>query len=60
MRFFTVITAVFLPLTLIAGWYGMNLRMPELKSALTYPIIIGVSLAFIVISLIYCKRKGWF
>ncbi len=60
MRFFTVITAVFLPLTLIAGWYGMNLRMPELKSALTYPIIIGVSLAFILISLIYCKRKGWF
>ncbi len=60
MRFFTVITAVFLPLTLIAGWYGMNLHMPELRSALTYPIVIGVSLVFIVISLIYCKRKGWF
>lgn len=60
MRFFTVITAVFLPLTLIAGWYGMNLRMPELESALTYPIIIGVSLGFLVISLVFCKKKGWF
>ncbi len=60
MRFFTVITAIFLPLTLIVGWYGMNLRMPELASALTYPIIIGVSLVFVVISLIFCKKKGWF
>ncbi len=60
MRFFTVITAIFLPLTLIVGWYGMNLRMPELESAITYPVIIGVSLAFIVISLLFCKKKGWF
>ncbi len=60
MRFFTVITAIFLPLTLIVGWYGMNLRMPELESTITYPVIIGVSLAFIVVSLIFCKKKGWF
>ena len=60
MRFFTVITAIFLPLTLIVGWYGMNLRMPELESAITYPVIIGVSLVFMVISLIFCKKKGWF
>ena len=60
MRFFTVITAIFLPLTLIAGWYGMNLKMPELSSAITYPVVIAVSVAFIVISLIYIRRKGWF
>jgi magnesium transporter len=60
MRFFTVITAIFLPLTLIVGWYGMNLRMPELESAITYPVIIGVSLGFIAISLFFCKKKGWF
>lgn len=60
MRFFTVLTSVFLPLTLIVGWYGMNLRMPELQSAATYPVIIVVSLAFIAISLLICKKKGWF
>lgn len=60
MRFFTVITAIFLPLTLLVGWYGMNLSMPELESSLTYPIIIGVSLVFIFISLAYCRKKGWF
>lgn len=60
MRIFTVITAVFLPLTLIVGWYGMNLRMPEMKSAITYPIVIGVSAVFVIFSLIYSKRKGWF
>lgn len=60
MRFFTVITAIFLPLTLIVGWYGMNLTMPELKYSFTYPIIVIVCSLFVVVSLIFCKRKGWF
>lgn len=60
MRFFTVITSIFLPLTLLVGWYGMNLHMPELASKNTYPIVIVASLIFIVVSLIFCKKKGWF
>ena len=60
MRFFTVITAVFLPPTLLVGWYGMNLRMPELDYALTYPLVALASFAFIILSLIFCKKKGWF
>lgn len=60
MQFFTVITAVFLPLTLIAGWYGMNLRMPELASKITYPTVIIISIVFVVASLIFCRKKGWF
>ena len=60
MRFFTVITAVFLPPTLLVGWYGMNLPMPELNYALTYPLVAVASFAFIVLSLIFCKKKGWF
>lgn len=60
MRFFTVITAIFLPLTLLVGWYGMNLKMPELAFERTYLIVIIVSVSFIVFSLIYCKKKGWF
>lgn len=60
MQFFTVITAVFLPLTLIVGWYGMNLKMPELASRITYPAIIIISIIFVVASLIFCRKKGWF
>lgn len=60
MRFFTVITSIFLPPSLIVGWYGMNLKMPELSYEGTYGIVILISLVFVVSSLIYCRKKGWF
>lgn len=60
MQFFTVITTVFLPLTLIVGWYGMNLQMPELDYPLTYPIICVLSLAIVWGCLWAFKRKKWF
>ena len=60
MKIFTIITATFFPLTLIAGWYGMNLQMPEYQYALTYPIIAFLSLLIILISLLYFKKKKWF
>ena len=37
MKIFTLVTSIFLPLTLIAGWYGMNLKMPEVEWAYSYP-----------------------
>ncbi|MCR4963623.1 MAG: magnesium transporter CorA [Firmicutes bacterium] len=56
----TVITTVFMPLTLIAGWYGMNFRyMPELDSRLGYPVVIIVSILIVVFCLILFKRKKW-
>ena len=60
MKLFTVITAIFLPLTLIAGWYGMNLQMPEYEHAITYPVVIGVSACIVILMLSYFKRKNWF
>lgn len=60
MRIFTVITAVFLPLTLIAGWYGMNLQMPEYALEYGYPIIICVSILITVCLLVYFKRHKWY
>ncbi|HHW95351.1 MAG TPA: magnesium transporter [Mogibacterium sp.] len=60
MQFFTVVTSIFLPLTLLVGWYGMNLNMPELKSDLAYPIVIIASLVYVILAVIFCKRKGWF
>lgn len=61
MQFFTVVTTIFLPLTLIAGWYGMNFKnMPELNYQYSYYIIIGVS-SFVVIGLvIWFKKKKFF
>ncbi len=60
MTLLTVITTIFMPLTLIAGWYGMNFRyMPELEWRYGYLAVIVVSIAVIVCCLILFKRKKW-
>lgn len=60
MKLFTVITAIFLPLTLIAGWYGMNLKMPEYEYPITYAFVILVSLLIVAAMLSYFKKKKWY
>lgn len=60
MRIFTVITAVFLPLSLLAGWYGMNLKMPEYEMEYAYPIVIVISAIVLIALLVYFKRNRWF
>ena len=60
MTILTVIATIFMPLTLITGWYGMNFRyMPELESVWGYPAVIIVCLLIIVISLWYFRKKKW-
>lgn len=60
MTILTVVTTIFMPLTLIAGWYGMNFRyMPELNSVWGYPVIIAVSILIVVGSLWLFKKKKW-
>lgn len=60
MTLLTVITTIFLPLTLIAGWYGMNFRyMPELEGRWSYPIVIFVSVLIVAVSLYWFKKKKW-
>ena len=60
MKIFTVITAIFLPLSLIVGWYGMNVQMPEYKWPFGYPMVILLSVAVVVFCLVYFKKKKWF
>lgn len=60
MELFTVITTIFLPLTLIVGWYGMNLMMPEYDLPWMYPAVIGVSATVVVGCVIYFRRRRWF
>lgn len=61
MKLLTVVTSIFLPLSLIAGWYGMNFTyMPELHWPWAYPAVIGVSLAIAVGSMLFFKyKKFW-
>ena len=60
MTILTIITTVFMPLTLIVGWYGMNFKyMPELDYFWSYPIVFIVSLLIVIVGLAFFKRKNW-
>lgn len=60
MKIFTVITGVFLPLTLIVGWYGMNLKMPEFEWEYGYPFVVALSVIVCAGCFFLFKRKKWF
>ena len=60
MKVFTLVTSIFLPLTLIAGWYGMNLRMPEFEWKYGYLFVAGLSVAVCLIWFAVFKKKKWF
>ena len=57
----TVFSAIFMPLTLMAGIWGMNFEhMPELKSSLGYPLALG-SMALIGSAMyLFFRKGGWF
>ena len=60
MTLLTIVTTIFMPLTLIAGWYGMNFQyMPELNYRWSYPAVLTLSLLIVVVSLIYFKKRKW-
>ena len=59
MTILTVVTSIFMPLTLIVGWYGMNFKyMPELEFGWAYPMVFVVSLIILVGGILYFKRKS--
>lgn len=61
MRILTVVSTIFFPLSLIAGWYGMNfVNMPELSAPYAYFILIGVCIFLVAAEIWYFKKKGWF
>ena len=60
MKVLTVFAAIFIPLTFIAGIYGMNFEyMPELKWKWAYPALWIAFITIAVILLIYFKKKRW-
>lgn len=60
VKLFTVVTAVFAPLNLIAGWFGMNfLDMPLLSHQLGYPLVIALALIVPLVSLWWFKKNHY-
>lgn len=67
MKFLTVMSSIFIPLTFIAGVYGMNFNpdkspfnMPELNTYWGYPLCLAAMLVVAIAMVIFFKRKGWF
>jgi len=60
MKVLTIIATIFIPLTFIAGIYGMNFAfMPELGLPWSYPLILLVMVGVGILMLIYFRRKKW-
>lgn len=61
MKVLTIIATIFIPLTFIAGIYGMNFEyMPELKWRLGYPLVWLVMIVLALCMLIFFRRRNWF
>lgn len=61
MKILTIVTTIFLPLSLVVGWYGMNFtNMPELTWKYGYPaVIVGSVLVVLICLWIMKKKKFW-
>ncbi|MBP7830437.1 MAG: magnesium/cobalt transporter CorA [Kiritimatiellae bacterium] len=66
MKVLTIIATIFIPLTFIAGIYGMNFNpesspwnMPELNWKLGYPFALGLMALTVLVMLAFFRRKGW-
>ena len=60
MKLLTIVTTVFMPMSLIAGWYGMNFtNMPELEWAYGYPAVVALSILVVGGCLLYFRKKHY-
>jgi magnesium transporter len=60
MKVLTIIATIFIPLTFVAGVYGMNFEyMPELKWRYGYAVVWLIMLMVAGVMILYFKRKKW-
>lgn len=56
----TILSTVFLPITFISGFYGMNFKyMPELEQPWAYPTVVSVMALIVIGSILYAKKQRW-
>lgn len=61
MKILTMFSVPFMPLSFLAGLYGMNFDyLPELRYHYSYPILIGIMLIIFISLIVFFKRKKWF
>ncbi|MFC1729344.1 magnesium/cobalt transporter CorA [candidate division KSB1 bacterium] len=61
MKTLTLVASIFIPLTFIAGIYGMNFKyIPELESQWGYFVVLSIFAIIIASMIYYYKRKNWF
>ena len=61
MKTLTILSIIFIPLTFLAGIYGMNFEnIPELKYKYGYFILLGIMVVVTLGAVWYFKRKKWF
>ncbi|MBI9106117.1 MAG: magnesium/cobalt transporter CorA [Spirochaetales bacterium] len=61
MKFLTLVSTIFIPLSFIAGLYGMNFKnMPELETRYGYYIVLGVMLSVLIGMVMLFKKRKWF
>jgi len=57
----TILSAIFMPMTLLAGIWGMNfVGMPELDDRLGYPFALGLIVLVGTAMFLFFRRAGWF
>ncbi len=60
MKVLTIVATIFIPLTFIAGIYGMNFKnMPELEWHTGYPLVLVFMGVVVVVMLVYFKKRKW-
>lgn len=60
MRLFTVVSTIFLPLTLLTSWFGMNFKyMPELTYRFAYPVVVVASILITVFIIWVFRKKNY-
>jgi magnesium transporter len=67
MKVLAIIATIFMPLSFLAGVYGMNFspdsspwNMPELRSRFGYPVTLAVMTAVAGVMVLFFRRRGWF
>jgi magnesium transporter len=60
MKVLTIISTIFMPLSFVAGIYGMNFEfMPELNQPWAYPLVWMIFLSLPAAMLYYFRRRNW-